>query len=107
MEENKYYLKITYDEIDYSFFLTLNELMRLVVMPYENEEAESNIKHSHIRLDEAKMDAYRLDEEFFITYENKDTRTILIDKKYSEIVLILKNSIDKIKNNTFEDSICI
>ena len=94
---NTYLLEIKCkDNSTYQFEVTINELQKLSNMPYKLVNSGNPGKQSHIRLDKAGCDAYRLGEDFHIVYDNEEKRSIYPYKKYSEIETILKRVISKI-----------
>jgi len=84
------------DNLTYQFNLTIDELMKLSNMPYKIVGSGNPGKQSHVRLDKASCDAYRLGENFHIVYDNEEKRSIYPHKKYSEIETTLKSAISKI-----------
>lgn len=90
-------------EYPHSFILTLEELKRLAFIA---ENITSDIP-THIKLDYANIDAYRLGDNLEITYPNNGVRTIEIELPYHEIKVILIDAIAKIEDNDFYGFITI
>jgi hypothetical protein len=95
------------DEFVYSFSLTLDDIIKLAFMPYKLRGTGNPGTASHVRLDKQGIDAYRLAEDFYILYDNKEKGSIHPNVKYSEIEEILKDAIDKIQNGKSVNKIYI
>ncbi len=89
------------DKVIYQFQLTADEIMNLSNIPYKISGSGNSGQPTSTRLDNAKLDAYRLGEDFHIVYDNDNSKdnhkgTIFPKPKYSEIEKILKDASDKI-----------
>lgn len=101
MEEAKYQLEIIDkdDGVTYGFLITLEEIMSLSNMPFKLINSGNPGTESHLRLDGAGFDAYRLGEKLWFLYDNNQTGSIYPETKYSVVETILKDVADKIINN--------
>jgi hypothetical protein len=95
---NKYTLSITESEEDgpYTFQLTEAEIMSIGYMPYKKPGTN---EPSHIRLKKAKIDAYRLGNDFHIMYDNNEKGSVYTDVQYNEIKLLIGKAVDEVNLN--------
>lgn len=94
------------DGYTFSFLLTLSELQKLAFMPYKLVGSGHIGRASHVRLEQAKIDAYRHGEKFYIHYDTDSDMehcgTVQPNQNYSNIEKILIPAVNNLLSGKSE-----
>ncbi len=82
----------------YTINLTENELISITGMPHKLLDSGTPGTPSHKRLENAKIDIYRLGEEISIIYDNSKKDNVILTTPYSKICDELYNAHDAMSN---------